>query len=154
MPGPLSATVMVIQEFGSCAVRRARGVRQSRGSMAPIRLAATRMVPPCGSASSALQQQVEKELAELLVIGLDHQRPAGHFAMDLHSLPLGAGMNQLQRLLDAAANVSRLFRQRGRAGEIEKRLQQSLQPRRLRFQNAQVAVGQSAWPAAPSRHSE
>ena len=43
------------------------------------------------------------------MVGLDHQRPVGQVATDLHALPLGAGMNQFQGLLNGPAHPPSRF---------------------------------------------
>ncbi len=87
-----------------------------------------------------IAQKIEKELAELLVVGLNGQRLVSQFATDLHLLLIGAGTNQFQGLPERSTHVLRPFLQCRRPGKIEKGLDRTLQTRRLRFQHGQIAI--------------
>ena len=96
-----------------------------------------------GQGVEGIEHQVEKHLAELLVVGLDHQGLRRKLAADRHPLATGTGGNQLQGLVEDLANVGPPLLQPRRAGEIEEGLQRSIEPRGLVGNHGQIAAAKA-----------
>ena len=91
-----------------------------------------------------VEYEIKQQLAKLFVIGLNDNRPVGHVAVQADALLLAARGDQLDGLLHNLAEIAAAFFQFGRAGEIEKRLDRTLQSSDLCCEDGQVAAGQPA----------
>ena len=105
--------------------------------------AVIRMFPPWGRVSRALHKRLRKSWRSCSWSASIISGRSAKSQRICTLLLIGAGANQFQGLLNRLAHVPRPFLQRRRPGKIEERLDRTLQTRRLRFQDGQVAVGQS-----------